>query len=688
MKMNLVKMTSISLWAVGLVRNSPGGAGGMGTAISNSLLKRASLRRMRTPLITLFFLCGLQPGFVGSSARGGTLLVPADHPTIQAAINAAIPGDEIIVAPGTYFETINFLGKAITLRSSDGPQVTIINGSGAGSVVQCVNGEGPGTVLEGLTITGGNANEGGGMLNIGTSPTVRNCIFENNTATDRGGGMYNSFGSPSVSDTTFRQNSSGAMGGGMFNIDSASPTIDNCLFTENTSNKGGGMRNYLHADPIVTNSVFSYNHAGSEGGGMDNRKNSDAVVMNCKFIGNTADSGGGMHNYVGNATEDSEEPTIVNSLFIGNIATSGAGMRNNDPSPIITNSTFAFNEGSGISSRNGSTPKLTNCIVWGNTGGSFSGANAPEVSYSDIEGGFPGMGNLDVNPLFVNIAGPDGDYRLQLTSTLIDAGTNSAPALPAIDIDGNPRIAGGTVDMGAYEFGDPCISDGDCNDGSPCTVDACVGGLCDNQPACNDGDPCTVDSCDAGTGTCSFPPDSCDDGDACTDDICVLASGCANDPVDCGSEQMCVDGNCIPIPCDGDGICDAGEDCVSCPSDCDGKQNGSPSGRFCCGNMICESAEDNSTCAVDCGAPPFCGNDSCDPGEDPCSCAADCGAPPMNESLCTDNVDNDCDDLVDCLDPDCPACPVCGQVGEGCIFNTDCCSNKCRGPQGGKTCKG
>ena len=590
---------------------------------------------MRTLLITLLFVCGLQPVFVGSSAQGGTLHVPANYATIQAAINAAVAEDEIVVAQGTYLETIDFLGKAITLRSSDGPQLTIINGSGAGSVVQCVSGEGSGTVLDGFTITGGNANEGGGMLNINTSPTVRNCIFENNTATDRGGGMYNRFGSPTVSDTTFRQNSSGAMGGGMFNIDSASPTIDNCLFTENTSEKGGGMRNYLHADPIVTNSVFSYNHALEEGGGMDNRKNSDAVVMNCKFIGNTAGSGGGgMHNYVGNATEDNEEPIIVNTLFIGNTAPSGSGMRNNDPSPIITNSTFAYNNGPAIRSRNGSAPLLTNCIVWGNTGGSFDG-DGPIVSYSDIEGGFLGTANVDVDPLFVNIAGPDGDpatledndYRLQSTSTLIDAGTNSAPALPSTDIDGNPRIAGGTVDMGAYEFGDPCITAADCDDGSLCTTDACVDELCDNQPACNDGDPCTVDSCDAGTGICSFPADSCDDGDACTVDSCVL--GCANDPLDCGSKQMCVDGNCIPIPCDGDGICETGEDCVSCPSDCAG-----------------------------------------------------------NESLCTDNVDNDCDGFVDCLDADCPMCPPCGQKGEACTLDTDCCSNKCRGPEGGQTCKG
>ncbi len=67
--------------------------------------------------------------------------------------------DEIVVAPGTYyFQNINFLGKAITLRSSDGADVTIIDGTGNFHVVQCVSGEGPDTVLDGFVITGGNAN--------------------------------------------------------------------------------------------------------------------------------------------------------------------------------------------------------------------------------------------------------------------------------------------------------------------------------------------------------------------------------------------------------------------------------------------------------------------------------------------------------------------------------------------------
>ncbi len=109
-----------------------------------------------------------------SSAQAGTIYVDVNCPgpgsgtqldpycSIQTAIDNAVATDEIVVAAGTYFETINFLGKAITLRSSGGAEVTTIDGTGNFHVVQCVSGEGSGTVLDGFTITGGNADGGRG----------------------------------------------------------------------------------------------------------------------------------------------------------------------------------------------------------------------------------------------------------------------------------------------------------------------------------------------------------------------------------------------------------------------------------------------------------------------------------------------------------------------------------------------
>ncbi len=91
--------------------------------------------------------------------------------SIQTAIDAAVVTDEIVVAPGTYFETINFLGKAITLRSSDGPEVTTIDAEGMGTVVTCESGEVQDTVLDGFTVTGGTGTlfepPGGVFLRLG-----------------------------------------------------------------------------------------------------------------------------------------------------------------------------------------------------------------------------------------------------------------------------------------------------------------------------------------------------------------------------------------------------------------------------------------------------------------------------------------------------------------------------------------
>ncbi len=134
-----------------------------------------------------------------SSAQAAIINVPGDQPTIQAAIDIAVFGDEVVVAPGIYTEAIDFVGKAITVRSSGGPVATTISAAGpSDSVVKCVSGEGPTTVLDGFTITGAFNNGGPGGLEIsGSSPTVTNCIIAGNVGTS-GGGMDNNDSSPTV----------------------------------------------------------------------------------------------------------------------------------------------------------------------------------------------------------------------------------------------------------------------------------------------------------------------------------------------------------------------------------------------------------------------------------------------------------------------------------------------------------
>jgi hypothetical protein len=95
---------------------------------------------------------------VAGTSLAATINVPADYATIQAAVNAASNGDEVIVAPGTYVgKALNTLGKAITIKASGTPEVTIIDGEGARRVITCENNEGADTVIENFTITGDSA---------------------------------------------------------------------------------------------------------------------------------------------------------------------------------------------------------------------------------------------------------------------------------------------------------------------------------------------------------------------------------------------------------------------------------------------------------------------------------------------------------------------------------------------------
>ena len=139
-----------------------------------------------------------------------TVYVPDDYATIQAAIDDSRDGWIIIVRPGTYFENINFLGKAVTLKSTDpdDSQVTastIIDGQQAGSVVTFANNEDSTCVLKGMTIYNGNSSYGGGIFCSNTSPSISNCIIRGNTA-EKGGGIYCSNSSPNINNCTIGQN--------------------------------------------------------------------------------------------------------------------------------------------------------------------------------------------------------------------------------------------------------------------------------------------------------------------------------------------------------------------------------------------------------------------------------------------------------------------------------------------------
>ncbi len=444
------------------------------------------------------------------------------YEVIQAAINDANDGEEIEAAPGYYYETIDFKGKAITLRSTEpnDPSViaaTVINGFGHYHVVKCVTGEDANTVLAGFTITGGNANGsdadsvgGGGMYNSGSSPTVTNCMFRNNSAV-YGGGMFNNNAShPMVTNCTFSNNTTSIYGGGMFNLNSSSPTVTDCTFSSNTVEAyGGGMSNY-NSSPTVTNCTFTSNTAAMYGAGMFNYENSSPTVTNCNFTSNAADEGGGMGN------KDGSSPTITNCSFTSNAADEGGGMENKDgSSPTITNCSFTsntasnygggiyndhslptvtnciFNQniaqqrlGGGIANYNSSHSTVTNCTFSGNVAGggagirnwdsspivkncilwdnepdeiASGGTSVPTVQYCDVQGGYSGTGNINADPCFVDAIG--GDLQLSTpNSPCVDAGNNNAIPADTPDLDGD----GNTVEPIPFDLaGNSRVMDGD-----------------------------------------------------------------------------------------------------------------------------------------------------------------------------------------------------------------------------------
>src|SRR5262245_13545203 len=215
-----------------------------------------------------------------SAAQGAVIRVPANQPTIQAAIDAANNGDTVQVAPGTYIENLNFHGKAIQVSSEAGAQVTVVDGNQAGPVVTFHAGEGPQSVLSGFTLRNGRAGvspalRGGGIRIENSSPTITGNMITNNTAGDGGGGISSSFGSPVIQGNSITNNRqitgwSGGVGGGGVSVVGASlvQLTDNTIAANSWSAGGGGVTLFAAGTPTLQNNVISNNTAGSQGGGV------------------------------------------------------------------------------------------------------------------------------------------------------------------------------------------------------------------------------------------------------------------------------------------------------------------------------------------------------------------------------------------------------------------------------------
>ncbi|MFQ5463689.1 MAG: right-handed parallel beta-helix repeat-containing protein [Phycisphaerae bacterium] len=407
-------------------------------------------------------------------ANGGTSWQDA-FATLQDALGAATYGDEIWVAGGTYkpdegagqtpgdMEATFFLHNGVALYGHFvGTETTIaqrdltdladplrqtilsgdigIPGNAADNAlhVAAVSGVDYTTVLDGFTIRDGSAWDVLGY----------------------GGGVYIATGSPQISNCIITANNAGAGGGGVYNA-SGTPTLINCTFTANTADFGGGMANG-YGSPVLIDCTFTANGADESGGGMAEMFG-DSTLTNCRFFDNFTvvgnGTGGGMYvspyGGVGNAT-------LTNCLFSGNSSDHGGGMLAWGFA-TLANCTFSQNYAaydSGGFGTFGAPSSVTNCILWGNTGGGTTleqqqlFGTALSVDYSCVQGwtgALGGVGNNGADPLF---ADPGlGDFHLSTDSPCIDAGNNDAvPQSVTTDLDGNPRVVNAVVDMGAYEF--------------------------------------------------------------------------------------------------------------------------------------------------------------------------------------------------------------------------------------------
>lgn len=365
------------------------------------------------------------------------------------------------------------------MRSENGPENCIINcqgASGAGHRGFYVHG---GTaIIDGFTITNGYAQYGAGIYFRGSTATAMNNIITGNTS---GTGKY--------------------YGGGGIRVKGGSPTIINNIIAGNRDlQSGGGIRCTAGGSPVIANNTIASNTAATYGGGIYSDGDSSPEIIDNTIIGNTARHGAGVScigsspSITGNMIADNTaassgggifcedaSPDILNNVITENLADgtnsggAGGGIRCVNLSPMIVNNTIAGNTASGkVAAAGGlylheaSSTVVKSCIIWNNSANigrevEFQGSTASEVTFSNVRGGCPGLGNIDADPLFVD---PDnGDYHLKsengrwdpaaddgtgawvadsVTSPSIDAGD------PGSDFANEPEPNGTRVNLGAY----------------------------------------------------------------------------------------------------------------------------------------------------------------------------------------------------------------------------------------------
>ncbi|MFC1662981.1 C25 family cysteine peptidase [Patescibacteria group bacterium] len=233
---------------------------------------------------TLFGLNLLgDPALQVYNSQLGPIQVPIDSPTIQGAINIASDGETILVSAGTYNENIDYNGKNITIKSVDGPEVTIIDGKSEASVIAFHNAETSSAVLDGFTLQNGDATNGGGISIDGASPIIKNNIIATNNA-DSGGGIYAiNNASPVIYSNKIINNTTTNNGAGLYIESSSANIINNTVTKNNAINDGGGLYSTVNINTLITNNII-WDNIATQGSGIYTTGVGDILSVNYSVI--------------------------------------------------------------------------------------------------------------------------------------------------------------------------------------------------------------------------------------------------------------------------------------------------------------------------------------------------------------------------------------------------------------------
>ncbi|MBN1127300.1 MAG: right-handed parallel beta-helix repeat-containing protein, partial [Sedimentisphaerales bacterium] len=379
----------------------------------------------------------------GFADYGGAILCSGASPTIRECVLA----ENLSSNNGGAIHLVNAANAQIidcTIRNNSCQAA----GAGGGIFIQNASPRISGCLVESNQC--GMNNHGGGIYCLSNgNAAIERCVIRSNTSSAQwGGGLFVNASSPVLTDVVLTGNHAGIHGGGIAIYNNSSAKMERCRVQENTAGSNGGGVVFDGASGIVIDCFLSSNQATVSGGGIAFHNNCQTTVSRCTVFGNMASSGGGLY-----ATAAGASPTISSSLIVVNYAGSaGAGLCSNWAYPKLVNCTMAGNVSDGVGGAFCNyqyAPTMTNCILWGNTPTANSGPAT--ITYSDVQGGYAGTGNLDSDPLFVNAL--YSDYHLLEGSPCFNIGNNSATGIPTMDRDDKTRILGTAVDLGAYEFG-------------------------------------------------------------------------------------------------------------------------------------------------------------------------------------------------------------------------------------------